>query len=208
MGNIHKIKLTIRMPKYLQYFIRYRFLSGNSSCSAKNEFNAYLFPLLTIFPHSEKFEKNNLENKDEVFTFELPTFKGKDPLYYNYISEEANDYLIMIMRKLFNMLILDFMASYCKWYIQENGKIKICHSERTKAIELWCFYNGVPSKYINIDTVKRYFTKYIREKRDYIVANRQLELNIVTPKTYIRKKKEKKNLKYAYIEDYQFDLGI
>jgi len=207
MGNISQIKISIRMPKYLQYFITYRFLQGKASCDHKNEFNSFLAPLLEIYPNSKEVKKNDLENKDEVFTFELPTIKGKDALYYNYISEDSNDYLIMVMRRLFNMLIMEYMANSCKWYYDDvNDKIKIYHSQRTKAIEEWLWLNGIPEKYINIDTFNRYFTIYLRDKKNEIMAGKQLSMNLVIPKNYIRKKKSK--IRYADINEYQFDLGL
>lgn len=207
MGNIYKIEISIRMPKYLQYFIEYRFLQGKASCDHKNEFNSFLAPLLEIYPHNKVFVKNDLENKDEVFTFELPTIKGKDALYYNWMSEDSNDYLIMVMRKLFNMLLMDFMANSCKWYYDENSdKIKICHSERPAAIEQWCWLNRIPAYLINIDTFNRYFTIYLRNKKDEIMAGKQLSMNLVSQKTYKRKSHSK--IRYADINEFQYNLSI
>ena len=207
MGNIYKIEISIRMPKYLQHFITYRFLRGKASCDAKNEFNSFLAPLLEVYPHHKTFVKKDMENKDEVFTVELPTIKGKDALYYNWMTDESNNYLIMVMRKMFNMLLMEYMANSCSWYLDERtNKIKICHSERPKAIEQWCWLNGIPSHLINVDTFNRYFTIFLRDKKQDILAGRQLSMNLVSEKEYTRKKTSK--VKYADLESYQFNLSF
>ena len=184
MGNINQITLTIEMPKYLQHYIKYVFLGGKNACNSINNFNQFLEAVLEIRPKDLCFIKP--ENSDDLFTFELPRLRHKDPLYYNYINPNNNKILIESMKIMFETSLFTCMVQTMKFdYIIDQDRIRCHHGERERAMKEFCYYNRIPFDELDFAYLKRRFTRFIQLHKDYILDVKQLSIHFVkTRKEY------------------------
>jgi hypothetical protein len=175
MANKENMTAKIKMPLYLQYYIKYRFLNGGNSCDGVNYFSRFVSKCLSVRP--KDLQENRLDRSNEDFEFILPHLDGKNPLYYNYISEENNDLLITAMEYIFYETLFMFMDSSCKYDVLENNKIKIRYGERKKTIKYFCVHSGIPVWAINIETINRLYSRHIVRYKSQIVNNKQLDID-------------------------------
>lgn len=218
MGNINHITTTIEMPRYLQCYIKCLFMHYHDDepydanngfsikktkipvCKGVNQFNTFLSRVLEIRP-------KDLSIKDSSkfinpFTFELPTIRYKDPLYYNYVSPENNEILIAAMNIAFETSLFTYMAKGVQVdVVKGKKKLRIRHGERERLMKEFCASNKIKFSYIDVDYLAKKFTRKMEDKYDYMVFNRQLSLHFVTDvKDYesVKNKHKKNQLKINF----------
>lgn len=174
MANKLNVTTTIKMPVYLQYYIKFRFFKGGNSCDGVNYFSRFISKSLSVRP---KDLENRLDKTEEDFTFILPHLDNKNPVYYNYISEENNELIITAMEYIYYETLFMYMDSTCKYDLLADNKIKIRYGERKKTIKYFCIHSGIPCWAINIETINRLYSRHIAKYKNQIINYKQLDID-------------------------------
>lgn len=177
MGNVNNVTTCIKMPVYLQYYIRYRYFNGSNCCSGINHFNCFLRTILKTRP--KDLEDVPRVKTAEDFEFIIPSIHGKNPLYHNYVSEEDNVMLIKAMEFVFYESLFTYMDASIDFDIKirlNKRYIKIRYGQRAKQILFFCLRSGIPEKYVNVDTINRAYSRRLEKYKNQIISHKQLTL--------------------------------
>lgn len=194
--NKYQIATTIKLPIYLQKFVKWYFFGGKTKWSGKNDFNKLIFCYLEKQPKDKPFKKPDNRDK-ENFTFTLPSFQSKPPLYYNYISPEGEKCIRLILRTIFLRSLFCFMCASIKFdYLADVDRVIIRHGEKEKAIRNFCAMNNIPFEDMEEELPYIYnrFGDFVRGNTQYLISNKNtiLKENANTQYKY-KPRKEKKN---------------
>lgn len=175
MANKENMTAKIKMPLYLQYYIKYRFLNGGNSCDGVNYFSRFVSKCLELRPKDSN--ENHLDTSEDVFEIILPHLEGKNPLYYNYISGENNEILIKAFEFIFYEALFMYMDSACEYDIVSDDKLRIRYGERKSKIEFFCLRCGIPEWAINIETINRLYSRHLEKHKKQIINHKQMTIN-------------------------------